>query len=288
MVQEQKYPVDWKRFRAISIMDVLQRMGHFPVRTTRKEAWFLSPLRSENNASFKVSLIKNRWYDFGIGKGGNSIDLVMQLHSCTAWEAVAFLLVGGSESVFIPPIRQQEPESKIRINKTRPLRRQALLEYLRSRSIPAPIARQYCQEVHYSIGGKRYFSVGLQNVKGGWELRNKYLKNSSSPKSFSLISRESDQIIITEGMFDLLSLDLLERELVRTSDCLVLNSLSFLTDIKAILPRYKRLLLYLDNDPAGRNAANYFLSKFDTARDRSGRYRPFSDPNEWLQYEHSK
>ncbi len=57
MAQEQKFSVDWKRFRAISLMDVLQRLGHVPVRTTSKEAWFLSPLRSETNASFKVSLV---------------------------------------------------------------------------------------------------------------------------------------------------------------------------------------------------------------------------------------
>jgi len=30
------------------------KLGHFPTRETDKEAWFLSPFRSENQASFKV------------------------------------------------------------------------------------------------------------------------------------------------------------------------------------------------------------------------------------------
>src|SRR5690554_982806 len=183
--------------------------------------------------------MKNRWYDFGIGKGGSAVDLVMHLRSCTAWEAVAFLLTGSGELEFVSPVAHQVPEPKIEINQVGPLRHQALLEYLSSRSIPVRIASRYCSEVKYSMHGKRYFSVGLQNQKGGWELRNKYLKNSSSPKSYSFIGRKSDQILITEGMFDFLSLNLLESGLVKTSDCLVLNSVSFVRDIKSILPRYK-------------------------------------------------
>ncbi|MCB0458954.1 MAG: DNA primase, partial [Flavobacteriaceae bacterium] len=55
------------------------------------EAWFLSPFRSESQASFKVSKTKNRWYDHGTGIGGNVIDLVIQLMKCTVQEALNFL-----------------------------------------------------------------------------------------------------------------------------------------------------------------------------------------------------
>ena len=62
--------------RDFSVIKTLEKLGHFPKRTTEKEAWFLSPFRSETQASFKVSKTKNRWYDHGEGVGGNVIDLV--------------------------------------------------------------------------------------------------------------------------------------------------------------------------------------------------------------------
>ncbi len=43
------------RARTLCIVSRMARLGHFPVRQTEKEAWFLSPFRSETQASFKVS-----------------------------------------------------------------------------------------------------------------------------------------------------------------------------------------------------------------------------------------
>ncbi len=54
--------------RNVCIVKTLAKLGHFPSRTSEKEAWFLSPLRSETQASFNVSLVKNLWYDFGLEK----------------------------------------------------------------------------------------------------------------------------------------------------------------------------------------------------------------------------
>ncbi|MGC1633394.1 MAG: hypothetical protein WA749_14895, partial [Gelidibacter sp.] len=40
------------------------------MKTTEKEAWFLSAFRPEAQTSFIVSKNKNRWYDHGEGVGG--------------------------------------------------------------------------------------------------------------------------------------------------------------------------------------------------------------------------
>ena len=37
--------------------------------------WYKSPFRTEKEASFKVDLHKEVWYDFGLGKGGDIITL---------------------------------------------------------------------------------------------------------------------------------------------------------------------------------------------------------------------
>ena len=44
-----------ERARAFPIEKALAKLGHFTTTSTEKEAWFLSPLRTETQASFKVT-----------------------------------------------------------------------------------------------------------------------------------------------------------------------------------------------------------------------------------------
>ena len=80
--------LDCEKARKIDIVSTLAKSGHFPVRETEKEAWFLSPFRTETQASFKVSLKKNYWIDFGTFEGGSTIDLVMKMENCSVKEAL--------------------------------------------------------------------------------------------------------------------------------------------------------------------------------------------------------
>ena len=80
MKKERTNKLTCERARAFPIEKALAKLGHFPTRSTKKEAWFLSPFRPETQASFKVSKKLNRWYDHGAGKGGNVIDLMCQIN----------------------------------------------------------------------------------------------------------------------------------------------------------------------------------------------------------------
>lgn len=42
--------------------------------------WYKSPFRTEKEASFKVDLHKEVWYDFGLGKGGDIITLAEEIY----------------------------------------------------------------------------------------------------------------------------------------------------------------------------------------------------------------
>ena len=70
MKRKTTYMMDCEKARNIDLVSTLAKSGHFPVRETEKEAWFLSPFRTETQASFKVSLKKNYWIDFGTFEGG--------------------------------------------------------------------------------------------------------------------------------------------------------------------------------------------------------------------------
>ena len=270
--------------RSISIFETLIKMGHIPTRKSQKEAWFLSPLRSETEASFKISFRLNRWYDFGIGKGGNVIDLVCLICNCSVAEALAYLSDGipVSNSSLNSRIRSSVIKPANKVLKILPIEHKMLKKYLQIRNIPVEVAKIYCREIWYTSNGKRFFALGLQNHLGGWELRNLYFKTSTPPKSYSYLNRGNDHVVVLEGMFDLLSLVVLVPEEVENTDLLILNSLSFLPEVFEILTHYSIVTLYLDRDSAGIRATKDVLRSCSHCKDGSDLFKGHKDLNEKL------
>ncbi|WP_117884855.1 toprim domain-containing protein [Aureibaculum luteum] len=275
--------------RNISIVKTLATLGHFPKKETEKEAWFLSVLRSETQASFKVSKKINRWYDHGEGIGGNIIDLIVLMLKCSVKEALEFL--SNNSPVFsfhqqtlfsnLPNINQQM-ENQITILRTKTIEHPALIQYLKSRQVPLKIAKRYCSEVWYRNHGKTFFAIGLENHLGGWELRNKFFKNCSSPKSYTYLTKGKKQLIIIEGMFDLLSLAVFDKKLIHESDIIVLNSIAFINEVILLLTDFQKVVLFLDNDSNGNKITTYLLNQYKNVIDQSSIYINFKDLNEKL------
>jgi len=281
-----KRKINCETARNFSVEKALEKLGHFPNKTTEKEAWFLSPFRSETQASFKVSRSKNRWYDHGEGIGGNVIDLVCKILKCSIKETLTFL----NDDISSFSFHQQqnlfiEEEKSIHIIKVQGIIHPALIQYLCSRAIPLAIAKTYCKEVWYKNKGRLFFAIGLKNNKGGWELRNKIFKNSSSPKSYTYIKNNSKELIILEGMFDLLSLATLDANLLKNSDILVLNSVALIKDIEKYLSNYALVYQYLDNDIIGQKATQYLIDKYKHVIDKSSSYKNYKDLNDLLSHE---
>jgi hypothetical protein len=69
--------------RQIPIIEYLAKCGYQPQYIRGNNYWYLSPLHEESHASFKVNTRLNVWFDFGIGEGGNMIDLGIRLYKCT-------------------------------------------------------------------------------------------------------------------------------------------------------------------------------------------------------------
>lgn len=283
-----KRKINCETARAFSIEKALAKLGHFPKRTAEKEAWFMSPFRSETQASFKVSKTKNRWYDHGEGVGGNVTDLVCKILKCPVEEALEFL----NENIAINPIKKNgilyEKDLGIAVAGVKKIRHPALTQYLKKRGIPLEIANAYCKEVWYTFKNVNFFAIGLRNNKDGWELRNKIFKNSCSPKSYTYLQRNQSQLIILEGMFDLLSLAVLNEPLMNISDVMVLNSISFIKNIEIHIPDYESVFLYLDCDSAGQKAAEYLTKKYSLVFDKSDFYKNHKDLNEYLCHEREK
>ena len=70
----------------------LQYKGFRPshTRLNGRELWYVSPIRSkEHTPSFKVDVILNRWFDHGLGKGGKTLDLAIEICRCSVREALS-------------------------------------------------------------------------------------------------------------------------------------------------------------------------------------------------------
>lgn len=276
--------LDCEKARNIDIISTLAKSGHFPVRKTEKEAWFLSPFRRETQASFKVSLKQNYWIDFGTFEGGSTIDLVMKMENCSVKEALERLSGNMGHFSFHRrpnPTKMEHRANPIEIIEVKEIEHRALQNYLSSRKISTKTARKLCKEVHYQIRGRKYFAIGLQNRSGGWELRNSYWKGSTSPKDVSLIKNDSKKLTITEGMFDMLTLLELRPELLNTHDLLVLNTTAFVKRMISEIEDYENVGLFLDRDKAGHGMTELLIEKCPNSRDISFLYEGFKDINEW-------
>ena len=270
----------------IDIVKYLSKAGYQPVKIRNIDFWYLSPLRTEKTPSFKVNRKLNRWYDHGIGQGGNLIDLAILLNNCTIAELLHNLETNFSfHSPYLKTvsISCKSSNDTIKIVQVKSLQSLGLLQYLNSRCVPISIAKKYCKEIQFELSDKPYYSIGFLNDKGGYELRNAYCKNSSSPKAITTIKNGSRQVAVFEGFFDFLSfLILFQKRAALSFDFCILNSLSFFEKSLPFLDNYDAIHLFLDNDAAGQKCSSFATNLGKKYINESGLYKNYKDLNEWL------
>lgn len=273
--------------KEIDMVRYLSDLGYEPAKVSHNDYWYLSPLRDEKTPSFKINRRLNRWYDHGIGKGGNLVDFAVLYHHCTISELLQELSgnLSFQKPIIQPSSAQQEPKSQVRILEDSKLSSAALLRYLQQRRIPVAIAEQYCREVRYELNGKIYYGIGFKNDLGGYEIRNPYAKISSSPKGSTSFNYSADEVIVFEGFMDFLSFRAIHpQDIEERFDYIVLNSLGFFEIARSFMEKHATIRLYLDRDAAGQNCSRYALSLGSKYMDESGLYRNHKDFNDWVMH----
>ncbi len=280
--------------KIIKIADYLQSLGYSPIKQQSGSLWYKSPFRQETEASFKVNTELNKWYDFGIGKGGNIIALTQELYFS---DHVPYLLDKIAEQApHIRPVsfyfHQQSSEPSFQQLKIRELAHPALLRYLQERGIDTALAKQECKELHFTNNGKHYFAIGFPNVAGGYEVRNRFFKGCIAPKDISYIRQRGEpreKCLVFEGMMDYLSFLTLRMKNCPTmpdldrQDYVILNSVTNVTKAIDVLHGYERIHCLLDNDEAGARAYQELRKEFpDCIRDFSHNYHGYKDLNDYL------
>jgi hypothetical protein len=285
-MKKQSTAVTCDQVREMDLVLYLASLGFEPEKIRGGDYWYLSPLRSEKTASFKVNRKINRWYDHGSGQGGNLIDFALLYHDCTIGELLQSF--NGHFSIRQPAGTKllnggaQDTAARVIIKEVRALQSLVLIRYLQSRKIPMKTAEQFCKEVDFELKGKAYYSIGFANDGGGYELRNAFCKNSSSPKAITTLKNGAPRLAVLEGFFDFLSLAVIltPSEFIKWDYC-VLNSLSFFEKTTPVFEKYSSIHLFLDNDTAGQNCSRIALASDPKYRDESPLYKNYKDVNEW-------
>ena len=278
-----------KEIKSIPLATFLSQLGHEPTVRKGTRLWYKSPLRQEQTPSFKVETTLNCWYDFGLGKGGNIIDLAAEMYQSTN---LRYLMSCIADSCPVPSVQtvassypQRHSAPSMERFEVVPLEHRALVAYLQERGIPAHIAKAKCKEAHYCVNGRFYFAVAFENVSGGCELRNRYFKGCRGRKDISYLPWARDgpstECAVFEGFIDYLSA--LTLGIISGADAIILNSVVNVNKAVPYLKGYTSINCYLDNDTAGRTALTELTAIYgSTVIDRSILYSEFNDLNEYL------
>ena len=280
--------MDIEKIKETPIADFLSRLGFHPVKRRSAVLWYHAPYRGDKSPSFKLDTRKEKWFDFGMGEGGDiftlagklisSNDFIRQAQYITETMNLPMPEIKGTE--YLKNLPDEEPQfSNVEVL---PLGHYALRQYLSERAIPFEVASRYCKELHYDLHSKRYFAIGFPNDKGGYEVRNKFFKGSIPPKAVSLIRNGSATVNVYEGFMDYLSG--LTLGYGRTEDNLVLNSVANREKAYRHLDGYDQIKCWLDNDDAGKKCLEALQKRYgEKVKDFSVVFRPCKDVNEYLQ-----
>ncbi len=273
--------------RQTDMVDYISKLGYEPAKVRGNDYWYLSPLREERTPSFKVNRKLNRWYDHGLGKGGNIIDFAILFSNCTVGEFLHQL--SGNLSFQKPLLKhldeqiESDGESKIKILQEKTLSSFSLLRYLHRRRLPIELVERYCREVKYELNGKEYFGIGFKNNSGGYEIRNPYFKANSSPKDITTFNNGAKEATVFEGFTDFLSFMAIHKNQPQIpTDFVILNSVSFFEKARPFMEEHECIRLYLDRDATGQNYSRYAVSLSNNYKDESHLYRHHNDLNDWL------
>ena len=71
--------MDIEKIKETPIADFLSRLGFHPVKRRGAVLWYHAPYRGDKSPSFKLDTRKEKWFDFGMGEGGDIFTLAGKL-----------------------------------------------------------------------------------------------------------------------------------------------------------------------------------------------------------------
>ena len=211
----------------------------------------------------KFSVSENGYFDFKSNEGGQIIKAVMEFEKLDWKDAIEFLKnFNGQSPMKINSLKEVQTNldnvdvksSKAEITNIFTPNNEKLISYFAERGISKKVLVENTKQVHYQIGDKNFFGIGIENLSGGFEIRNPLMKSKIGKNDIFEFKGERNEVIVFEGMTDTLSfIELLKDNNQKNNRTLV--SLNSVTNLGKFLERYQnfdgKIFLCLDGDRAG-------------------------------------
>ena len=239
--------------KRLKITSFLYHIGHKPVSENTRNAYYLSPLRSEKHPSFVVDVLNNWWFDNGTGQNGDIINLVSlkyNLSTSEALKAIAELnIIEHQDLEQRTYVREYSTKKNFQISA---LKHPVLISYLQSRRINVEYASQYVLQANYEHNEKPYYTLAFQNDKKGHTLRNLYFKGVHGPNTITTIKfNDSNIFLLFEGFTDFLSALTINNTIQFKYNVIVFNSWLCVHHINNLIYKNSKFHYFGQNDNKG-------------------------------------
>lgn len=252
-----------ERANSVDLVDFLQRQGEKLLPSGREKR-----LASDHS----ITVHGNRWYDHAAEQGSYAIDLVKRLYNLSFPDAVT-LLLGGEQG---QPYRQHsksEPEQRkpFVLPQAHTDMRRVFAYLIKQRCISREVLSEFAREKLVFEDGEHHNAMFVGVDENG-VARHAHKKSTATGSSFRINVEGSDpaysfhylsknpqphKLFVFEAPIDLLSYISLHPKNWQSSSYVALNGVSEKPVLKLLelYPRLGHVVLCLDNDEAGLNAA---------------------------------
>ncbi|RNL56433.1 toprim domain-containing protein [Pedobacter jejuensis] len=267
----------------VSLISVLHKQGYKEKFTRNNKGinyyWFLSPFRSEEEASFSVNTLLNTYFDFGTGQHGSVIDYLCSYYRCDVRRALQivkdfnFSSFPQQELTKTFVAKQKDETNSYLIEKTGPVKHTNLVKYLNKRKLN-PIFWKYLLEIHFTMSDRIYYGIAFKNESNGYEVSWEYWNKATSShsrfkmcmkaKDITHIKNGSKSLVVVEAWSDFIALLTLYPKMEKVNDFIILNSVSTTNKMISMIIKMQYQTIYsaTDNDTAGANVLDVLLNKF--------------------------
>lgn len=213
-----------------------------------------------------ISVSPKGFRDFSNGDQGQIIKAVQTYEKLSWLEAVHYLKNSSgfinyefkNKDVASQSFRAKSSsgnvKSDVEIVKTETVNNKYILDYYKSRGISEETIRNNVQQIVYKRGDKTFISGGIENIRGGYNVRGQNFKSIiGGSNDISIIKGNTDRVVVFEGLVDFLSwLEL--NNLTKTNDTVVLaNSTSNFKSVIDFIKNndFKEIDLLVNKDEPG-------------------------------------
>jgi hypothetical protein len=267
-------------------------MAHLGIACERKKGddiWYKSPFCiPQKTGSFKVNIVINKWFDFALGEGGDTIKLVALINKCNTSKALEYIRGLNYDLFSFQQLIGTIQSAKMEILEIAEIKSENIKKYLFNRGLHGQEIYDYCNEITYSNKGRMYKSLGFKNRIGGFELRDEGFKSCFGKKDITFYDFGQQNLSVFEGFIDFLSYLMLPEFEIKEANYLIMNSLSMIPRIDEIIKNHEKCYYFLDNDLAGKSAFESLKSRFEHQIDKSGFYAAHKDLNDFLIFKNTQ